>query len=137
MTFYRAGGSKWDFAEQVPAGWQLRDFSCTSATGASTSVYDTSTAKTTVALASGDTVTCTYSDRLTPPTAGLLITKITRGGLGTFGFSVAPAGGGSTTNAEATTRFEGIAAPALPVFDKLAPGTYAINEDSPSTDAGS
>ncbi len=136
-TFYRAGGASWNFTEQVPAGWQLTKITCTSATSGSTSTTDLATAKTTVALASGDTVTCTYSDRLTPPTAGLLITKITRGGLGTFGYSVDPVAPGRTLAAEATTTFMGIAAPALPVFDNLAPGAYDITEKAPSTDAGS
>ena len=84
-------------------------------------------------LASGDTVTCTYSDRLTPPTAGLLLAKITRGALGTFGFSVDPVTGGATLSASATTTATGVAAPALPVFDALAPGSYDIDEDAPST----
>jgi hypothetical protein len=137
MTFYRAGGSSWNFTEQVPAGWQLTDISCSSATGASTSTSDLSTAKTTVALVSGDTVTCTYTDRVTPPTAGLLIRKITHGGLGTFGFTVDPVASGPTLSAKATTTIAGIAAPALPVFDDLAPGAYDINENSPSTGAGS
>jgi hypothetical protein len=132
MTFYRAGGSNWNFTEQVPAGWQLTNITCTSA-GGSISTTDLSTAKTTVALKSGDTVTCTYKDRPKPPTAGLLITKITRGGLGTFGFTVNP----GKLSAEATTTFMGIPAAAQPVFDDLAPGTYNISEDSPSSDAGS
>jgi uncharacterized repeat protein (TIGR01451 family) len=137
MSFYRAGGASWDFAEQVPPGWQLTAITCTSATGASTSTTDLPTAKTTVALASGDTVTCTYSDRLAPPTAGLLLRKITRGGLGTFDFSVNPVGGGPTLSASATTTATGIAAVAAPVFDALAPGAYDVDEDAPSTDAGS
>ena len=88
-------------------------------------------------LVSGDTVTCTYSDRLTPPTAGLLLAKITRGALGTFGFSVDPVAAGATLSASATTTATGVAAPALPVFDALAPGSYDIDENAPSTDAGS
>ena len=136
-TFYRAGGASWDFTEEVPPGWRLTGIACTSATGSSTTVQDVSTGKTTVTLASGDTVTCTYSDRLTPPTAGLLLAKITRGALGTFGFSVDPVTGGATLSASATTTATGVAAPALPVFDALAPGSYDIDEDAPSTDAGS
>ena len=36
----------------------------------------------------GDTVTCTYTDRLTPPPAGLSIAKGTLGGVGAFAFRV-------------------------------------------------
>jgi uncharacterized repeat protein (TIGR01451 family) len=136
MTFYRAGGTTWNFTEQVPAAWQLTKITCT-APGGSPTTTDVTSGTTTVALESGDTVTCTYTDRLRPPTAGLLITKITRGGLGTFGFSVDPAAAGPTLSAKATTTYVGIAAPALPEFTDLAPGAYNIDEDSPSSDAGS
>jgi hypothetical protein len=135
-TFYRAGAASWDFAEQVPAGWQLTAITCTSATGQSVATTDLATAKTTVALANSDIVTCTYSDRLTPPASGLLLRKITRGGIGTFGFSVDPTAAGPTRSARATTSVPGVAVAATPAFTDLAPGGYSIGEVLPRTAAG-
>ena len=43
---------------------------------------------TSVTLAAGDTVTCTYANRLTPPKAGLSLNKITLGAVGTFTWDV-------------------------------------------------
>ena len=78
-TFYRAevgtdpGSAKlpWDFTEHVPAGWTLTGLSCTSQSGASTWTTDLTSARTAVRLAASDAVTCTYTNTLTPPPAGL------------------------------------------------------------------
>ena len=89
-TFYRGAtgpsDEPWTFQEQVPPGWSLTGLACTSATGTSVTTTDQTTAQTSVRLGAGDTVTCTYTDRATPPPAGLLLAKRTLGGVGTFGF---------------------------------------------------
>jgi hypothetical protein len=93
-TFYRAGGATWNFTEQVPDGWQLSTIDCVSKLGTSTTTTNLAVGRTDVALANGDKVTCTYTDRYPPPVAGLTLRKISRGATGTFDFSVDPKGGG-------------------------------------------
>jgi hypothetical protein len=133
-TFFRAGGSTWDFAETVPPGWQLADVTCDSENGTSTSTVVGT--RTTVALAAEDTVTCTYTDRLPPPVAGLTLHKITRGGTGTFDFSVEPSGGGTSQTARAKTTAPGVVADAAPALDALAPGDYNVTEKLPDSNRG-
>jgi Domain of unknown function DUF11 len=136
-TFYRAGGSTWDFTEQVPGGWQLTAIDCVSTLRASTITTDVATGRTEVGLQAGDTVTCTYTDRYPPPVAGLTLRKITRGGTGTFDFSVDPKAAGDALKASATTSSAGVAETATPVFGTLTPGDYDVSEDLPSSDRGS
>jgi uncharacterized repeat protein (TIGR01451 family) len=135
-TFYRAGGETWDFTEHAPTGWQLTDITCVSKTKESTSTTNPTTGRTDVALAEGDTVVCTYSDRLPPPVAGLTLRKITHGGTGTFGFSVKPKGGGRASKASATTTQPGVAVDAEPALDGLTPGDYDVSENLPDSDRG-
>jgi uncharacterized repeat protein (TIGR01451 family) len=140
QTFYRAetalGADPWTFKEDVPPGWKLSGLSCTSQTNDSQAQTDLATGATAVHLAAGDLVTCTYTDTFTPPPAGLLLRKVTDGGVGTFGFTVTPQGGGATTHASATTTEEGISADAIPGPISLAAGTYDVNETLPTTDRG-
>jgi hypothetical protein len=135
-TFFRAGGTTWDFTEQVPGGWQLTAITCTSTLRSSTIRTDVATGRTEVDLQAGDTVTCTYSDRLPPPVAGLLLRKITRGGIGTFAFAVEPSSGGTAQTATATTSASGVAVDATPAFDALAPGDYDLAEGLPHSNRG-
>ncbi len=135
-TFYRAGGSTWDFTEAVPPGWRLTGISCTSKLRSSTVRTDVATGRTEVDLQSGDEVTCTYADRLVPPVSGLLLRKITRGGTGAFDLFADPVGGGGPLEATARTTEPGVAADAQPAFTDLAPGAYDVREDLPDSDRG-
>jgi hypothetical protein len=81
VSFFRAGGTTWNFTEHVPAGWQLTAITCTSAS--SEFRTNVATGRTEVDLQPGDTVTCTYSDRIPPPVAGLHLRKISRAAPGT------------------------------------------------------
>jgi uncharacterized repeat protein (TIGR01451 family) len=136
-TFFRAGGATWDFTEDVPDGWQLSAIDCVSKAGTSTYTTNPATGRTDVALASGDTVTCTYTDRFPPPVAGLTLRKISRGGTGTFDFSVDPKAGGDASSASATTSAPGVAVDAKPALAALVPGDYDVTEKLPGSDRGS
>jgi hypothetical protein len=101
VTFFRAGGTTWSFAELVPGGWNLTDISCDVAgSGGSVATTNLGAASVSVALAAGDTVTCTYTDDLPPPPT-LRVLKITQGGVGSFDVSatgtLGPASGTATT----------------------------------------
>ncbi len=139
-TFYRAEVTgltpDWTFAETVPTGWTLTSISCVSATGASTSTTNVAAASTSVRLGAGDTVTCTYADRLTPPPAGLAISKVTSGGVGSFSWDVTPAGGGAADHVSATTTKEDVPTLGAPLLT-LDPGAYAIRESLPRSAGGS
>ena len=69
-AFFRAatgpGDAPWGFTEDVPPGWSLTGIDCASRNGTSTTTSDVASAKTTVTLGAGDTVTCTYTDAQTP-----------------------------------------------------------------------
>ena len=75
-TFYRAAtgptDAAWTVTELVPAGWTLTDLDCTAGGSAVTKAGATAT----IRLLAGDTVTCTYTDVLTPPPGNLLLSKI-------------------------------------------------------------
>ncbi len=133
-SFYRAetaaADDPWTFREDVPAGWALESLTCTSATTGSQVTIDGPGAA--VRLAAGDTVTCTYVDRLVPPPAGLLLRKVTLGGVGTFGFAVTPEAGGQAVSASATTTQEDTAVAATPGPLELPAGSYRIDERLPA-----
>jgi choice-of-anchor A domain-containing protein/uncharacterized repeat protein (TIGR01451 family) len=139
-TFYRAetlpGDAPWDVAEDVPPAWFLTGLECTSATGTSKTSTDLATGKAVVTLAPGDTVTCTFTDSQTPPSGALAISKTTSGGIGTFGYTVAPAGGGASVTATATTTSPGVEVAARPESIPLAPGRYTIRETLPTSRLG-
>ncbi|MDA0171654.1 DUF11 domain-containing protein [Solirubrobacter taibaiensis] len=128
-TFYRAAGTAepWTFTEQVPAGWSLTGLACTSATGASTTTTTLATGETRVALASGDTVTCTYTNRLLPTLAGLQLSKRTLGGVGSFRFAIAGPDSGSQTIATTEPR---VAVAGTPL--EGSPGSYTVTERLPA-----
>lgn len=141
IGFYRAetkpGDEPWSFRELVPPGWHVTEISCASATGGSSTTTDLLSASTSITLAAGDSVTCTYTDSLTPPPAGgLSLTKTTIGGVGTFDYKVTPSAGGTTTTATATTTTPGIPTAASPDTLSLAPGQYSIAESLPSAQRG-
>lgn len=135
-TFYRGAtgpsDEPWTFREEVPPGWSLTGLSCTSATGTSVTTTDLAAASTSVRLGAGDTVTCTYTDRPTPPPAGLVLAKRTLGGVGTFGFRVT---GPDATRQSITTTVPGL--PARGEQLQGTAGTYTVAETAPArTPAG-
>ena len=141
-TFLRAetetGDAPWSFKELVPPGWSLTSIVCISESGDSRTTTDVPSAETSVILAAGDVVTCTYTNTETPPEGSLRITKTTTGGVGTFRYTVTPAGsqGGSAVGAVATTSAPGVEVAASPATIPLAPGSYTIAESLPSVKGG-
>jgi uncharacterized repeat protein (TIGR01451 family) len=134
LDFYRAGGGDWTVAEGAVDNYRLTSLLCVSASGASTATY--SEAAATVHLAALDHVTCTFTNTYTPPPGGLTISKITRGGVGTFSYSVTPVSGGTVQHAKATTTTPGVPVNAVPSLGALAPGTYQVQEHPPSNSGG-
>ena len=135
-TFYRAAtgptDAAWTVTELVPAGWTLTDLDCT----AGGSVVTEAGATATIRLLAGDTVTCTYTDALTPPPGNLLLSKISFGALDTFDFTVTPEGGGDPVTTSATTTSEGDAADAESGPIPLNAGTYEVSEQLPTRRGG-
>jgi hypothetical protein len=136
-TFYRAetgpADEPWTVREVVAPGWTLTDLSCTA--GGSSVTIDGPGAVS-IRLAAGDVVTCTFRNALRPQPGSLLISKITTGGLGTFGFTIRPRDGGDAIRASATTTDEGVPAAAEPGPIELDPGTYEVSERSPRSRRG-
>ncbi|HET6870664.1 MAG TPA: DUF11 domain-containing protein [Solirubrobacteraceae bacterium] len=131
-TFYRAetgaGDAPWSFQEQTLPGWTLAGLTCSSASGGSSTTTDLATGTASVTLAAGDTVTCTYTDSVTPPPAGLTISKRTLGGTGSFDFSVTNAAGTSQHQTITTTQ-DGVSTAGNPL--SLPPGDYKLGEIRP------
>jgi uncharacterized repeat protein (TIGR01451 family) len=132
QTFFRAdtsgGAPPWTVQEQPTGGWALLNLACTH--GASTVTIDRAAGKATIDLAAGDTVTCTYTNAPAPTAGAVIVRKITRGGVGTFPFTVTPTGGGSSVTRSITTKTAGVAAASTPI--KLKAGTYNITEGTPN-----
>ena len=82
----RAGEDPWTVVEQAQEGWTLTGLSCTSQS--STTATDLASRTVRITLAAGDTVTCTFTNRLTPPAGALVLRKVTVNGTGTFPFTV-------------------------------------------------
>ena len=126
-TFYRAAGQTWSWRELDLPGWTRSGLSCASKTGASQTRTDAATGAVSVDLAAADTVTCTHTDRPVPPPSGLLLSKVTRGGIGSFDFDVS--GPDNASQTIATTE------PGTPVAGQqltLTPGTYGVAERPPA-----
>ncbi len=136
MSFIRAADTDWYFEERRTSELGSLDTpTCTStpAPGGASSTYTvTGGNRVTVDLAPGDTMRCTYVNRIVPPVAGLLIRKVTNGALGTFAFSV----DGGPFNITAQTLSEGAAYDATPRLTDLEPGRHTIRERLPESDAG-
>ncbi len=139
-TFYRgatsAGGEPWRVVEQAPVDWRLSDLACISRDGTSQVGTSREDAEARIDLGAGDLVTCTYTDEYSPPPEGLVIRKITEGGVGAFDFQVKPSGQGADRQARATTQEEGVAVDAQPSPLDLQPGDYRIVEDLPTSEEG-
>jgi uncharacterized repeat protein (TIGR01451 family) len=134
IDFYRAGGAAWTVTEGSVANYTLESLVCSSADG--TSTYEASGSTVTINLAAADHMTCTYTNRYTPPPGGLTISKVTRGGVGTFSYEVTPVSGGASRSATATTTVPNVAVNAVPSLQDLPPNTYRIVEDRPVTAGG-
>lgn len=135
-TFYRAetavGEAPWTVSEQVPAGWQLTRLDCSSAT--STVTTDLAAGSAAIALAAGDTVTCTYVNRPRPTRAVVIVRKVTEGGTGTFDLAVRDADGGTVATRRLTTSSAGVARAAAPIA--VDPGRYELTERLPVSRLG-
>jgi uncharacterized repeat protein (TIGR01451 family) len=136
MTFYRAGGSSWMVTEGAVDNYTVASVVCVNAAGGPVSTFDISGGTVTVHLAALSNVTCTYTNQFVPPTGGLTIRKITRGGVGEFTFDVTPVAGGAVRTATATTTQPNVPVNAVPSLENLAPGTYRIDEHEPDTARG-
>jgi uncharacterized repeat protein (TIGR01451 family) len=128
----RAGEDPWTVVEAAQAGWTLTGLSCTSQS--STTVTDVASRTVQITLAAGDTVTCTFTNRLTPPAGALALRKVTLDGVGSFPFTVDDAEGRAVFTRSLRTRSPG-GVGAVSVF-KLDPGRYRISETLPVSSTG-
>jgi len=133
VTFFRGevppGGTPWSLREELPEGWSLTGLDCQSADGTSAVTTDLASGEASVALAGGDTVTCTYTNALTPPPATLQLSKRTIGGVGSFDYTVSGPDRASQTIA---TTAQDVWTDGSPL--SLTAGRYQIAEEAP--DAG-
>jgi hypothetical protein len=136
IEFVRAetgpGDEPWTVVEDLLDGWTLTGLSCTS--GASATTTDLAARQAQIRLVAGDTVTCTFTNRLTPPAGALVLRKITRDGTGTFRFRVRDENGDIVARRALTTRATGGVGDVSVV--KLDPGRYRIAERRPATSQG-
>jgi hypothetical protein len=120
--------------EDAKEGWTLTGIACTSQSTSATTT-DVAARQVQISLVAGDTVTCTFSNRLTPPAGALVLRKVTRGGTGTFPFRIRDADGDVVARPELTTRKAGGIGAATVL--KLDPGRYRITERRPATGGAS
>src|SRR5262249_9208393 len=109
-------------------GWQLTGLTCTSQTGQSTTTTSVATGAASIRLAAADTVTCTYTNRLVPPKAGLVLSKVTLGGTGAFRFTAA----GERETAEHVIRTDDEGVPTAGPRLDLDAGDYTVTERLPA-----
>jgi uncharacterized repeat protein (TIGR01451 family) len=136
VTFYRAGGSSWTVTEGAVDNYTVASLVCVNAAGTPVSTFDISGSTATINLAALGNVTCTYTNQFVPPSGGLTIRKITRGGVGQFTFDVTPDSGGASHTVTATTTHQNVPVNAVPSLVGLEPGTYTIHEHEPATRKG-
>ena len=128
----RAGETPWTVVEDAKDGWTLTDLTCTSAS--SPTVTNVAARSVQITLVAGDTVTCTYTNRLTPPAGALVLRKVTVGGVGSFPFSVSAASGRVAASPTLRTTQEG--GLGAVTTGQLDAGSYRISERRPATDLG-
>jgi uncharacterized repeat protein (TIGR01451 family) len=129
----RAGDDPWTVIEDAHEGWSLTGLSCTSVLG-STTVTDQAARQVQITLLEGDTVTCTFTNRLTPPAGALVLRKVTLGGTGSFPFRIRDEDGDVVARRKLTTRSPGGAGAAGVIT--LDPGRYTISERRPGSRDG-
>ncbi len=137
--FFRAGGQTWDVHENAVENYKLSSVDCTAQTASGVAGTSTTTVQdltTSIHLVANEHVTCVYTNTYQPPVGGLTIAKITRGGVGHFRYTTAPAGGAAAHQSTATTATPGVPATAAPALSGLAPGRYTITEHSPASAKG-
>jgi uncharacterized repeat protein (TIGR01451 family) len=130
----RTGDEPWTVVEDTHEGWELSRLTCTSASGGSTTATDLAARQAQITLVAGDTVTCTFTNRLAPVEGALVLRKVTRGGTGTFPFRIRNADGDIVARRELTTRSSGGAGVATVI--RLDPGRYRISERRPRSGQG-
>jgi uncharacterized repeat protein (TIGR01451 family) len=138
MDFHRAGGQTWEVTEDAVPNY-VTSVDCTAHTATGGAGMSTSTiagSTTSIHLVAAEHVTCVYTNTYQQPSGGLTIDKITRGGVGRFGYTVSPSGVGEKRRAVATTEHPGVPAAAKPSLAALRPGDYTISERSATTDLG-
>jgi hypothetical protein len=128
MTFTRAADSTWDMTEDVPGGWSLAGYTCTSTAGTSTITYPPDQpGKSVIALGDLDTVNCTYTDS----PLSLTVDEVTVGGTGgQFNFQVTAPSGSPSGQYSATTSVASV--PARVYQDTATNGTYTFTEAAQS-----
>jgi uncharacterized repeat protein (TIGR01451 family) len=139
QDFFRAGGQDWTVTEAPVDNYTLSSAVCTaqSASGGAGSSTSTVTGSTTsIHLIANEHVTCVFTNTYQQPHGGLAISKITRDGVGKFGYTVAPSGGGASHNETATTHHAGVPVAATPSLADLSPGDYTITEHRPNSKLG-
>jgi uncharacterized repeat protein (TIGR01451 family) len=134
QDFFRAGGVNgavvdWNVTESAVDSY---DTSISCVNGSAT--IDGRTV--TIHLQAEQHVMCTFTNTYVPPPGGLRITKVTRGGVGTFTYDVTPVSGGAAHHTIATTTVEGVPENAEPELTALPPGTYKVAEHLPTTSDG-
>jgi hypothetical protein len=116
-TLVNLAAGTYTITEVVPTGWDLTGIVCTDPSGGTTTSGSTAT----IALAAGETVACTFTDRRR---ASIVVEKATVGGDGTFPFTGSQAFSITTTSGsgqDGTT------------FASVVPGnTYNIAESVPA-----
>ena len=135
-TFIRAGGSSWNFTEEIPPLGRLDAIDCTTTQGSAIE-KSTATGRTSVALRPGDDVVCTYRNSFRRPPSGLTLRKISYGGTGRFGFDVEGADA-AVADAFAETLTPGLAELVQPrdAIADLPSGTYTVTETLPPDKGG-
>jgi len=109
--------------ELAPPGWDLTGLSCADPTNDSTVSLANGTA--TINLASGENVTCTYTNTRR---ASITVIKTTVGGDGTFSFT----GPQSPANPGGTFQITTSGGSGQVVLTNLVPGNYSVAEVAPS-----
>jgi uncharacterized protein DUF11 len=129
----RTGDEPWTVTEDAREGWTLTGLSCSSQSGSITTT-DVAARQVRITLVAGDTVTCTYTNRLTPPAGALVLRKVTLGGTGSFPFTIRDEDGDVVARRELTTQaVGGNGAVRVIVLD---PGRYRIAERRPTSGQG-
>lgn len=135
-TFFRAAtgaaDAPWTVREVAQEGWRLDALTCTSSSGRSVVATDLATGSASIRLAAGDTLTCTYANRLAPPPSGLELVKRTLGAIGRFGFTIGGDGVEERRTLETTQEDEPVSTSPL----SLPAGRYEVEESAPAPARG-